>query len=182
MKVTAGEFKGRKIRVPVDNRIRPTAGKVKEAMFSLLMNDVYDSVTVDLFGGTGNLGLEALSRGARKCYFVDNSQASLRLIDENIDLCGVRDRSVVFRGHYLKFLASMKEKADVILMDPPYRMGIPEKAIEAVLEYDVLNEDGVILVEHYHDEKLADSYGGLVRTRQKRYGTIVLSVFRFNSL
>ena len=180
MRITAGEFKGRKIEVPEGYRVRPTTGKVKEAMFSMLANDIPGSVVVDLFAGTGNLGLEALSRGAEKCYFVDNSQNSLKYIEKNIELCRAEDRSVVIRGHYLKGLASLSDQADVILMDPPYNKGIPEQAIEAVLEYDALKDDGVLLVEHYSNEKLKDSYGKLKLDRERSYGTIVLSVYRYN--
>ena len=182
MRIVAGEYKGRKIKAPLDNRVRPTTGKVKEAMFSMLSNDIPGAFVVDLFSGTGNLGLEALSRGARKCCFVDNSQSSLKLIEENINTLGANDRAVVIRGHYLKGIMSLSEKADVILMDPPYNKDIPEKAIEAVLEHDVLSEDGVILVEHYYREKLNESYGRLKLDRERSYGTIVLSVFRYNSL
>ena len=104
MRIIAGEYKGRRITAPEDTSVRPTTGKVKEAIFAMLMNDIYDAVTVDLFAGTGNLGLEALSRGARKCYFGDNSRDSLRLIKENIAHCRAEDKSVVIAGSYEKVL------------------------------------------------------------------------------
>lgn len=134
MRIIAGEYKGRRITAPEDTNVRPTTGKVKEAIFAMLMNDIYDAVTVDLFAGTGNLGLEALSRGARKCYFGDNSRDSLRLIKENIAHCRAEDKSVVIAGSYEKVLDRINEKADIVLLDPPYKEGLMLKCLQRINE------------------------------------------------
>lgn len=181
MKIIAGEYKGRKLTAPPDDRIRPTAGKVKEALFSLLMNDIAGSTVLDLFSGTGSLGLEALSRGAKKCIFADNSQRSLKITRENIEHCKAEERAEIIAGHYRKVLATLDERVDVIIMDPPYNKGIVDEAMELIAEGDVLNSEGVVLVEHHADEPVREAYGNLVKVKEKRYGTIFLSVFRINN-
>lgn len=177
MRIIAGEYKGRRITAPENDRVRPTTGKVKEAVFSMLMNDIYDAVVVDLFAGTGNLGLEALSRGARKCYFGDNSRESLKLINENISHCGAEERSVVIPGTYERVLDRIREKADIFLLDPPYRDGLLTDAIERIAELDLLADDGVIVAEHHSDEKLPDTLSGFTKLKEKRYGTILVNIY-----
>lgn len=98
MRIITGEYKGRKLETPRGDDIRPTTDKVKEAIFNLLMHDVYDAVCVDLFTGTGNLGLEALSRGARRCYFCDNARDSLNLAKTNIKKCQASEKAIVLAG------------------------------------------------------------------------------------
>ncbi len=181
MRITSGEFKGRKITVPPDDRIRPTSGKVKEAMFSLLMNDIAGSAVLDLFSGTGNLGLEALSRGAARCIFADNSRRSLDITRENIKHCGAEDRSTVIAGHYRKVLASLDEQMDVIIMDPPYNMGMAGEALQLTAANNVLKKSGAVVAEHHVYEKLRDGYGNLVKVKERKYGTVVLTIFRFKN-
>ena len=123
MRIITGDFKGRKIEMPAGYDIRPTTEKVKEAMFSIIGQDIYDAVCVDLFSGTGNLGLEALSRGAEKCWFCDNNRESIRLIKQNIANCKAEEWSCLVPGDYEKCLMRIKEsgdKVDVFLLDPPY--------------------------------------------------------------
>ena len=104
MRIVAGDFKGRKLETPMNNDIRPTSEKVKEGLFSSIAGNLYDAVCVDLFAGTGNLGLEALSRGASKCYFGDNSRASIEIVRRNVEHCKAEDWSVVYFGDYEKVL------------------------------------------------------------------------------
>lgn len=181
MRIIAGEYKGRRITAPEDTSVRPTTGKVKEAIFAMLMNDIYDAVTVDLFAGTGNLGLEALSRGARKCYFGDNSRDSLRLIKENIAHCKAEDKSVVIAGSYEKVLDRINEKADIVLLDPPYKEGLMLKCLQRINELDILADDGVIVAEHGGYEDMPEAIGSIVRVKEKRYGTINVTIYRKES-
>ena len=101
MRIITGEFRGRKIEAPRGMDVRPTSDMIKEAMFNVLMNHVSGAVCVDLFAGTGNLGLEAISRGAEKCYFCDNSRESIKFIKMNIEKCGAEERSQVIFGDYM---------------------------------------------------------------------------------
>ena len=124
MRVITGEFRGRKLESPDTNDIRPTSDKVKEACFNILMNDIYGSVCCDLFAGTGSLGIEALSRGAERCYFGDNSREAVRLIKTNVAKCGAEERAVIINGDYKKVLKRIPEKVDIFFLDPPYRSGV----------------------------------------------------------
>ncbi|MBQ1690846.1 MAG: RsmD family RNA methyltransferase, partial [Firmicutes bacterium] len=122
MRIVAGEFKGRRIETPKGYDVRPTTEKVKEALFSMLSNLMEDSTCCDLFSGTGNLGLEAISRGAERCIFCDNSGESVRLIRKNIEYCRATDRAVLIPGGFEKCLKKMDEeglKADIFFLDPP---------------------------------------------------------------
>ncbi|MCR5481175.1 MAG: 16S rRNA (guanine(966)-N(2))-methyltransferase RsmD [Clostridia bacterium] len=177
MRIIAGDFKGRKLQPPKDYSVRPTTDKVKEAVFSMLAPYVRDACVIDLFGGSGNLGLEALSRGAKKCYFGDNSRESIALIRSNVEYCRAQDRSVICPGDYKKVLASVRDKADIILLDPPYKMGLMEGCFEAIRENDLLAEDGVIVAEHGYREELPDLFEGYVKLKEKKYGSILVSVY-----
>lgn len=121
MRIIAGEFRGRRIRTPADRRVRPTGERVREALFSMLASELPDARVVDLFAGSGALGLEALSRGARHADFVDLGRASLAAVRANIAKLGVADRTRVHRADALRFAAELEPGAyDVALADPPY--------------------------------------------------------------
>lgn len=179
MRIITGEFKGRKLESPIGSDVRPTTDKVKESIFNLLMHDIFDSVCVDLFAGTGNLGLEALSRGAKRCYFCDNSRASISLIKTNIDKCKAVERSRVIAGDFTKALSNLPEKADVFLLDPPYREGLYEKCLEMIDSLDLLQEEGIIVAEHGVRDKVPQQVGRLVKTKERIYGKIAVSIYEF---
>lgn len=178
MRIITGDYRGRKLETPVGREVRPTSDKVKEAVFNILMNDTCDSVCVDLFAGTGNLGLEALSRGARRCYFCDISRDSISLIKRNIEKCGATDKSIVFAGDYTKTLTKIKEKADVFFLDPPYRAGLYENCLEIIDSLDLLADNGIIITEHGVRDAMPSAVGSLVNFRTKRYGTIMVSLYK----
>ena len=177
LRIIAGDYKGRKLETPLDNRIRPTTDKVKEAIFSIIMASLDDAVCLDLFSGTGNLGLEALSRGASKCYFSDNSRASIKLIGQNIDKCNATEYSVVLAGDYTKNLARINEKLDIIFLDPPYEDGLYDNCFKLIDEYDLLNEDGIIVAEHNSSEEMPDELYGFTKVKERKYGTIIISIY-----
>lgn len=177
MRVIAGDYKGRKLETPLDNRVRPTTDKVKEAMFSILMNDLDDAVVCDMFAGTGGLGLEALSRGAAKCYFLDQANSSIRLIRKNIEICKAEEYSVVLQGDFGRSLNRIREKVNVFIVDPPYGEGIEIKALEKISEYDLLAEDGVIVVEHQKHDVLPENIAGFEKVKERVYGKVVLSIY-----
>lgn len=177
MRIIAGDFKGRRLQTPKGNDIRPTSDKVKEAIFNTIAPYLEEAVVIDLFTGTGNLGLEALSRDAKKCFFCDKSRTSLMLAKDNAEYCKALDKSVFLLGDYQISLRKIKEKADIIFMDPPYGEGLIIKAMEVASELELLNEDGIIVAEHGIREILPDEMFGFTKIKEKRYGSIVLSVF-----
>ncbi|MEE0742548.1 MAG: 16S rRNA (guanine(966)-N(2))-methyltransferase RsmD [Emergencia sp.] len=177
MRIITGEYKGRKLETPVGYDVRPTTDKVKEAIFNLAMQDIWDSVCVDLFAGTGNLGLEALSRGARRCYFCDNARESINLIKTNIKKCRAEEQSVVLAGDYTKTLSRIREKADIFFLDPPYKDGLYEKCLEMIDSLDLLNEDGIIIAEHGARDPMPQQVGRLVRVKERTYGRIMVSIY-----
>lgn len=179
MRIITGEYRGRKLETPVGFDVRPTTDKVKEAVFNLLMQDTWDSVVVDLFAGTGNLGLEALSRGARRCYFCDNSRDSLKLIRTNIEKCRAQDRSIVLAGDYMKALSRIKEKVHIFLIDPPYKNDLYEKCLKEIDALDLLDREGIIVAEHGVRDDVPETVGNLIRVKERTYGKIKISIYRY---
>lgn len=177
MRVIAGDFKGRKLETPFDDRVRPTSDKVKEALFSILMNETGDAVVCDLFAGTGSLGIEALSRGAKRCYFADAASSSIKLVKTNVKKCEAENMSVIIHGDYLNALGRIKEKVDIFLLDPPYGNGLEIEAIKEIENRDLLAKDGVIVVEHHKDDKMPETIGKFTMYKEKKYGRIVLSLY-----
>lgn len=180
MRIIAGDFKGRKLETPLGYDIRPTTEKVKEAIFSILQNDIYDAICCDLFSGTGNLGLEALSRGAKKCYFCDNSRDSLNITKRNISSCKAEALSIVLPGDFEKCLSrieSLGEKVDIFLLDPPYREGLYERCFELIHEYGLLSDGGIILAEHERKDEFPEELYGYKLIKERFYGSIALSIY-----
>lgn len=177
MRIIAGIYKGRRLTSPIDDRVRPTTDKVKEAIFSILTNDIYGSNVLDLFSGSGNLGLEALSRGAQHCWFCDSSRDSLKLIRENIRYCKAEEKATVIAGDFRKVLSGLNSRMDIILLDPPYGKGMLPECFELIKEYDLLADDGLILAEHRKDEELPDELGGFTKIKERKYGKVVVSIY-----
>ena len=178
MRIIAGNLKGRQLYTPADRRIRPTSDKVKEALFNMAAFYLEDAVVVDLFSGTGNLGIEAISRGAKRTYFCDKSRSSITLICKNIEHCGVSEKAVLLQGDFEKTLDKIPEAADLILLDPPYKKGLLHKCLEKIQQLELLREDGIIIAEHGSDQELEDSIFNFVKEKEKKYGTIVLSLYK----
>ena len=180
MRIITGDFKGRRLEMPEGKDIRPTTEKVKEAIFSIIAGNVPGAVCVDLFAGTGNLGLEALSRGAEKCYFADNSRESLNLIKRNIAMCKAEEWSVVIPGDFERVLARLGErgeKIDIFFLDPPYREGLYEKCFELIREYDLLAEEGIIIAEHGEREPLPVEIEGYIVLKERNYGSVAITIY-----
>lgn len=177
LRIISGDFKGRKLFAPKDSRIRPTTDKVKESIFSMIAPYLEDAVVIDLFSGTGNLGLEALSRGAARCYFGDKSRESMDLTRQNIAHCRAQDRSVPILGEYEYVLRRIRERADLIFLDPPYKEGLMEDCAGLISELSLLSEDGIIVAEHGTKEDLPDELSGYTKIKEKTYGTIAVSIY-----
>lgn len=177
MRIITGKYKGRKLETPVGYDVRPTSDKVKEAVFSMLMYEVEGAVCADLFAGTGNLGLEALSRGAAKCYFSDNDRASIALVKANVEKCGAEGESVIISGDYMKALRRISEPLDLIFLDPPYESGYYGKALETIDSLDLLSQNGIIIAEHGKRIDLPDQVGGLCCFKRRHYGKSDVSLY-----
>lgn len=180
MRIITGDFKGRRLEMPENNNIRPTTEKVKEAIFSIIAGNLEDAVCVDLFAGTGNLGLEALSRGAEKCYFGDNSRESLSLIKRNIEMCRAEEWAVVIPGDFEKVLARLGEKGekiDIFFLDPPYKKGLYERCFELIREYNLLADEGIIIAEHNVRDELSSELCGFEKIKERNYGTVAISIY-----
>lgn len=167
MRIVAGEWRGRHLKPPADARVRPTADRVREAWMSIVQGDLPDARVLDLFAGSGALGLEALSRGARSATFVELASRSLAALRANIATLGAEARSTVHRGDALAFAGRMAAgEYDVAFADPPYRLGIAERVARLWLETPFSR---VLGVEHEKGIQLPDaadvrSYGDTVVT------------------
>lgn len=177
MRVIAGSLKGRKLRSPADDSVRPTSDKVKEAVFSMLMPYLSDSIVIDLFAGSGGLGLEALSRGAKRAYFVDKDRRSIALVRDNVKHCGVEDQSVIMCSDHASAINRIHEKADIVFLDPPYNAGLMTDCIKLLSASGTVPEGGLLIAEHSRDEVLPEQIAGFVMIKEKRYGKTIVSVY-----
>lgn len=185
MRVITGKYKGRKLNTPEDYEIRPTTDKAKEALFSILTNQIYGSRVLDIFSGTGSLGIEALSRGAKYCVFGDYSKKSISLIKSNLEHCRVEERTTVLAGDYRKVLKNLADKIgdgieepfDVILLDPPYNKNLLDDAFKLIRDGGILAKDGVIVAEHRKEEKLPDNFHDFIKIKERRYGVVMLTIY-----
>lgn len=178
MRVIAGIYKGRKLRSPENHDIRPTSDKTKEAMFSMLTGRTEGARVLDLFAGSGALGIEALSRGAKACVFVDSSRAAVRLIKENLAGCGIGEEATVRTGDYRRVLETLEGTFDIIFMDPPYDKGLAEEAFRLIDEGELLAPDGILIAEHGKNEDYPEEIHGLFREKERRYGICKCSIYR----
>ena len=174
MRVITGTAGGRKLKSPEGEAVRPTADHVKQAMFNILQFDLEGRRVLDLFGGSGQLGIEALSRGAREAVFVDSSRSSVQLIRENLKRCGLEGR--VLQTDALSYL-SRGEKFDVIIIDPPYDGGLYSTVLERINAVDNLTEGGIIVCEARAGTELPDMIAPYRRERERRYGSVKLCIY-----
>ena len=174
MRVITGTARGRRLREPEGMAIRPTTDSVKEAIFNTIQFDIEGRSVLDLFAGTGQLGIEALSRGARECVFIDESTAAVKLIKENLRTC--RLEGTVLQTDALGYLAQGR-KFDLIFLDPPYDTMLVEKALQTVSKSDILTEGGIIVCETRSDKTLPTLPAPYVVRREKRYGKIKLTLY-----
>lgn len=175
MRINSGRFKYRKLEIP--ESARPTTEKVKEAVFSMLIGKVEGATVLDLFAGSGSLGLEALSRGAEFCVFNEGDRKNYKILKNNIANCKADEISSTYNNDFRKALILANREFDIIFVDPPYREGYYGEVFELVEEYGLLADGGVIVAEHLNDNELSDNILGFSRTKHKRYGTIGVDFF-----
>ncbi|HVP35951.1 MAG TPA: 16S rRNA (guanine(966)-N(2))-methyltransferase RsmD [Terriglobales bacterium] len=177
MRIISGEKKGVRLFSLKKRKIRPTSDKVKEAIYNILTS-VEDKRVLDLFAGSGALGIEALSRGADEVVFVDDSSSSLNLIRKNLEKLGLIDKSRIVKKDAIRFLkAEFEENFDIIFADPPYGKGFCQKVLEILSGKVILNPDGVLVIEHHKKEKL-ETVRNLILLKERKYGDTLVSFFR----
>ena len=181
MRVVAGSARGTVLKTPEGMLTRPTADRVKEAVFSILHFDVQEALVLDLFGGTGQLGIEALSRGAKRAVFVDHQQKACELIRENLRRTRFSERASVVRGDYLEYLKRTREQFDIILLDPPYAENFLENALNCIAEIDILRDNGIIVTERPLEKTLDIQLPGFSRSRDYKYGKTLITLYRRQS-
>jgi len=178
MRVITGTARGRRLKELEGQETRPTTDRVKEGMFSALQFELEGRKVLDLFAGTGQLGIEALSRGAASATFVDRRGDAVRLIRENLKVTELADRARVVQCDSLEFLNSLREKFDIILLDPPYEAGLLEPALTAIAGFDILSPHGIIVAEHPDGRGMPELGAPYAIYRTYRYGKIGLTIYR----
>ncbi len=153
MRVIAGTAKGTKLNSIDDISTRPTLDRVKEPLFSIIQNNIVESNVLDLFAGSGALGIESLSRGAKHCTFCDKSYKSIQMLKENIQKVKMQEKSTILNIDYKKCLDEQKEKFDIIFIDPPYKMDIAIDSVKRIIELELLAKDGIIIIETDEEER-----------------------------
>ena len=179
MRVISGTLKGRNILGYNTPGTRPTMDRVKESMFASIQDYTPNSVVLDLFCGTGSLGIEALSMGSNKCYFVDNGREILKYLNKNIDNLNIRNKSIIINKDYRDSLLYFKNnniKFNIILMDAPYKLEVAEEIITLVNKYDLLYNNGILVLE-YSTDKLKDNYDDLRLIKNKKYNDKYINIY-----
>ena len=169
MRVISGLYKGRKLDYDIIGT-RPTMDRVKESMFGLIQDYIKDSVVLDLFAGCGSLGIEALSNGCKKCYFVDKNREAIKIINKNLkDI----ENAIIVNNDCFNALNDFKEKFDIIFLDPPYHENLIEKVIDKIIKYDLLNDEGFIVCE------VEDNFEcSLELIKEKSYGIKMVKIYK----
>ena len=178
MRVITGKARGIQLKTPEGMATRPTTDRVKEAMFSIIHFDIPGARVLDLFGGTGQLGIEALSRGASHAVFVDAREDSCRLIRENLKRTKMEKEGQVVRSDYLDYLKRCREQFDIILLDPPYAEVFLENALKRITEIDILHSGGIIVAERPVGKELPWEFEGYERSKDYKYGSVLLTLYR----
>lgn len=175
MRVITGTAKGKKLETLEGNDVRPTTDKVKEAIFSAIQFELYDSLVLDLFAGSGQLGIEAISRGARSAVFVDNSRKSIDIINRNVKNTGFSESALIFNLNSFDFIKMTDKKFDFIFLDPPYNKGILLDLLPIL--HEKLEENGKIICEYEKNLDLPEKIGDLRLKKTYKYGKIKVSMF-----
>lgn len=175
MRVITGKARGRRLETLSGDDVRPTTDTVKEAVFSIIQFSIEGRSFLDVFAGSGQMGIEALSRGAKKAVFVDKSRRSLEIIRKNIKTCGFEDDAEIIASDSLSYLSSVQEKFDLVFLDPPYHTGLLQAALEKVPP--IMKTTGYIICEHPKEETLPAFLGEFQMKKSYCYGKIMITVY-----
>lgn len=171
MRIISGKYRGKKLKEFNLSTTKPTLDRVKESIFNLVQFDVFDAVVLDLFAGTGALGIEAISRGAKQTYLVDNNVQAIKIIQENLK--GIDGDYKVINQNYEIFLNSTKQKFDLVLLDPPYATNYGLNAIDLLVSNDLLSDDAIIIFETSFENAIDLNIKGF-KIDKKKYGTVAV--------
>ena len=180
MRVITGKARGVVLKTPEGLQTRPTSDRVKEALFSVINFDIPGKAVLDLFGGTGQLGIEALSRGASHAVFVDAGEDACKLIRENLRRTKLESQAKVVRSDYLAFLKNCRDKFGIIFLDPPYAELFLENALNFITEIDILQSGGIIVTERPLEKALDLEFEGYTRSKDYKYGKTLVTLYRKN--
>jgi len=181
LRIISGEHKGRTIKTIPGRDTRPTTDRVKEALFNIIQNKLFGSQILDLYSGTGNLGLEALSRGAENVVFVEKSPAALKVLHENCHCMNYTENVKILPYDVKKALVFLSKHGcifDIVFMDPPYDKGFEVPTIQSIDEHNLLNSEGIIIVEHLLLNNLPSHIGSFSRYDHRKYGKTAISFYR----
>ena len=176
MRIIAGKYRHRLIYWPDDSSIRPTKDRVREAIFASISSHIDKAVFLDLYAGSGSMGIEALSRGAKKVYFIDHSVNAIKCVQENLKLLNVNEDYEIIKTDDASALNKFKEeniKFDIIFLDPPYLDGKYEEIITWILDNELINEHGIILAES--NRQLSLNHHLIKKEKQYKYGEILVT-------
>lgn len=182
MRVITGRARGVILKTPEGDLTRPTTDRVKEALFSIVQFELPGAAVLDLFGGTGQLGIEAISRGAQSAVFVDAREDACKLIRENLRRTKFEKEGNVVRADYMDYLKRCKEKFSLILLDPPYSEVFLENSLKMITEIDILKSGGIIVAERPVGKELPWDFPGYTRSKDYKYGKILLTLYRKDSV
>lgn len=171
MRVITGSARGRRLMTPENNDIRPTTDNVKEALFNIIQFDIEGRRVLDLFAGTGQLGIECLSRGAAECVFIDENSTAVKIVKANLKACGLN--GTVLQTDALSFLRSAG-KFDLILIDPPYASPMYDEVLKIINSVDILSDSGIIICEASRERELPEMTEPYKKMREYRYGKVKL--------
>ena len=176
MRVITGDKKGRKLEAPYGLNTRPTSEMTKEAVFSAIQFEIEGSCFCDLFAGSGQMGIEALSRGARRAYFVESSSEAISCIRENVKSLGLQEVGEIISGDVRTFVKTTTAKFDIVFMDPPYNSELIEEILPLIAEK--MSDGGVILCETEKREETPDEAGKFIKKKEYKYGKAKISAYR----
>ena len=178
MRVITGKARGVVLKTPDGMATRPTTDRVKEALFNIIQFDIPTASVLDLFGGTGQLGIEALSREAKSAVFVDEREDACRIIRENLKRTKLEAYGRVIRSDYMAFLKTCREKFDIVLLDPPYAEVFLENSLKMITEIDILQTGGIIVTERPKGKDLPWDFPGFSRSKDYKYGNTLITIYR----
>lgn len=176
MRIISGKYKGKKLIGFDIMGTRPTMDRVKESLFGMIQNNIKNSVVLDLFAGSGSLGIEAISNGACECYFIDNNMTLIDIIKQNT--INIKEKITILKSDYKSALENFKNnniKFDLIFLDPPYKMNLINNCLNTIYEYNLLNKDGIIVCE-YEDENIESNVFELIK--YKKYGSKNIKIYK----
>jgi len=182
MRIVAGKNKGNILKSPKDLPVRPTSEKVREALFDILGTSVEETCFLDLFAGTGAVGIEALSRGAKKAIFIEKEQKCIKIIKDNLKKTENSQNALVYKIDFLsglKLLARKKFLLDYIFLDPPYNRGLVNISLLEISKLPILRHNGLVIAQHYKKEKVMENLNNLSLYDQRRYGECYLSFYDY---